>query len=475
MLATNDLIPKTRVNLNARVGVEKQDDTFAPNTADPTLAGVPAANLVGLNQAAQGTTSGSPDMMATVYQVKVSATSHPLPNVDTRVFYGVDGRNVSLNQYKVFVGGTGGSAADTTPGGAGNFAFVVPQEWFKQNAGAEVGYRLLPASDTKVTVGYRFDDTERSNAQVGQSDTSTASISLSSQIEQDIDGKLSFAYASRTGTLTYLGPWAFLGQTAAYLRRLLPGSHDVGGGHAANGLCADDRRIRRAVPSVQERELFLSGRDRCQRRHARDNAAERVSGNGIKQDYALVVGPDVNYRPREGLNFHLFYTYELLFYNNTGNGACSTSNTGACAGSAGYFQNKDTSSTHTVGLSGEWKVSEKLKLKGDYTLSYGTVMFGEFNGVFVANPTASYQNVTNYPDINSLMNNIKLTATYQLQPNIELIMQGIYTSFHNNDWNDTANAFQTSGATNTSILLTPGYTSPNYAIVAALAGVRLHF
>ena len=40
-------------------------------------------------------------------------------------------------------------------------------------------------------------------------------------------------------------------------------------------------------------------------------------------------------------------------------------------------------------MSGEWQVNEKLKLKGDYTVSYGTVMFAEFNGVFVANPTLS--------------------------------------------------------------------------------------
>ncbi len=83
----------------------------------------------------------------------------------------------------------------------------------------------------------------------------------------------------------------------------------------------------------------------------------------------------------------------MLFYNNLGNGACATSNTGACLGSAGYFQNKQTSSDHTVGISGEWAVNEKLKLKADIPFSYGTVMFGQFNGVFVANPTLSYQNV----------------------------------------------------------------------------------
>ena len=135
-----------------------QDDTFAPNTADPMGQNLVGANLFGLNSALQGTSASSPDITATVYQVKVSAASHPIANLDTRVYYGVDGRSVSLNQYKVFTGGTGGSAADTTLGGSAtsNFAFVVPQDWTKQNAGVEAGYRIIPEYDTKLTVGYRL-------------------------------------------------------------------------------------------------------------------------------------------------------------------------------------------------------------------------------------------------------------------------------------------------------------------------------
>jgi len=92
----------------------------------------------------------------------------------------------------------------------------------------------------------------------------------------------------------------------------------------------------------------------------------------------------------------------------------------------------------------------------------------------VSNPTLSYQNVANYPDINSLMNLIKLTATYQLMPNIDVMLQGMFSSFHNNDWNDTANAIQGAGTTAVSIL-TPGYTSPNYNVVALMAGVKFRF
>ena len=175
------------------------------------------------------------------------------------------------------------------------------------------------------------------------------------------------------------------------------------------------------------------------------------------------------------MNVHFFYTYELLFFKNLGNGACSTqatASTAACAGTAGYFENKDTSATHTIGVSGEWKVNDKLKLQADYTFSYGSVMFSQYNGVFVNTATpASYQNVGNYPDINSRMNNFKLTATYELTPSTELAGQVGVTTYYDNNWNDTANAIQGAGTSAISIL-TPGYSSPNYSVVTVMAGVK---
>ena len=72
------------------------------------------------------------------------------------------------------------------------------------------------------------------------------------------------------------------------------------------------------------------------------------------------------------------------------------------------------------------------------------------------------------------MNNVRLTATYELMPNIQLVLQGMYTSFHNNDWADTANAIQGAGTTAISIL-TPGYDSPNYNVAALMAGIKLRF
>jgi hypothetical protein len=469
-----DVVPLTHINVNARVGLELQNDTFAPNTADPSPNGAPG--FASLNPVTlQGTSANSPDMMAQVYQLKISAASHPYADVNTRVYYGLDGRSVSLNQYQVNTGGTGGSSDSNLAG----LAFVVPQDWLKQNVGGEVAYRFLPEYDTKITIGYRFDAVDRSNAQVGHSSTNTASLGLSSEFGPDVNGKLTFAYADRTGSLSYLTPWANL----TGLTTVTP---TYSGAYYQAPMTSESVTARVDYTPMHSLtgEVFLQFKNENYNYPAATNFTNLAgtatiapltgAGAGVKQDYALSVGPDVNYRPTDDLNIHVFYTYELLFFNNLGNGACSASNTGACLGSAGYFQNKQTSGTHTVGLSGDWKVNEKLKLRAEYTLSYGTVMFGEFNGVFVANPTLSYQNVSNYPDIDSLMNMVKLTATYELQPNISLILQGIYTSFHNNDWNDTANAIQSAGTTAVS-LLTPGYNSPNYSVVALMAGIKFRF
>lgn len=202
-------------------------------------------------------------------------------------------------------------------------------------------------------------------------------------------------------------------------------------------------------------------------------------GQGLKQNFVLSVGPDVSYRPDEYVTLHFFYNFEMLFYNDLGNGACSTpasvaASAGGCAGTAGYFRNTQTSTTETVGLSIDWRISDRLKLQGDYTLSYGSVMFGEFNGVFVKNATQSYQNVSNYPDINSVLNSVRLTATYRLADNMDLVFRAGYIALHNNDWNNTANAIQGAGSSSIATL-TPGYSAPNYNVATLIAAMRVRF
>ncbi|MGA2089829.1 MAG: MtrB/PioB family outer membrane beta-barrel protein [Stellaceae bacterium] len=469
MTATN-AIPNTRVNLNMRVGLEMQGDMFAPDTADPSLTGV-ASNL---NSAMQGTSSNTLNAMARVVQGKLSANSHPIANTDASAFYGFDGRFVTMNQYKVWSGGTGGSSDSAAFTSA---LYALPQDWLKQNAGGEVGYRIIPQYDTKLTLGYRFDMVDRSNAQVGKSTTNAGTVALSSRLGPQVNSSLSYTHGERSGVLNYLTPWANLAGPAA-------AGPDPSGAYYQAPMTSDAFKLRADYTPMQNLfgGLFLQFKN--ENFHYPQTIGTNMGtsattltgvGQGVQQDYNLTVGPDLNYRPREDVNLHFFYTYERIFFNTTGNGACSNTNTtAACLGSAGYFQNKYTSAVHTGGMSGDWAVTDKLKLKGEYTLAYGSVMFGEYNGVFVANPTLSYQNVSNYPDIDSLMNNFKLTATYAVAPTMDLLLQGTWTYFHNNDWNDTAGPIQGAGTAAVSIL-TPGYSSPNYSVATVMTGVKYKF
>lgn len=492
LIADNGLIPKTRLNLNLRVGIEAQNNELPPNTLDTTIPA--GSTLTGLNSTLGQAAMQAPDLVATIIQAKLSATSNPWEGVNTRIFYGFDERSVNHYALTSYVGATGGLASDTTPGGS--LMTSVPQDWTKENMGAEAGYMIDQATTTKVSASARLDLLDRSNAVVGHSNTETGSLAFSSQYIPDVDARISFDLSNRSGTVAYEQPWGILGQNT--LQYSIPyfqapmTSEGVTihadwaptGSPFSGGFFVQFKNENYHYPSDLE-NVTAQGITT-----ASPVFNETGVLQGVQQDYALVLGPDFNYRPSKSLNFHAFYTFERIFFNITGNGACSTGpattagdfGSAACAGAAGYFRNTDTADTHTVGVALDWQLNDKLKLRGEYTVSYGDVMFSEFNGVFVSNPTQPYQNLSNYPDINTLMHSVKLTATYQLMPNVELIGQGVWMYMNNNDWQDQANGVQTStainvtsGATTQAVLMTPGYAAPNYNILAALVGVRVKF
>lgn len=197
-------------------------------------------------------------------------------------------------------------------------------------------------------------------------------------------------------------------------------------------------------------------------------------GQGWKSDYDVSVGPDVTYRPVEGMSYHFFYTFQRVFYDTQGNGACAASNTGPCAGSVGYFEDRYTSDMQTAGLEGKWRVTDKLNVALHYTFSYGAVLYGLYNGVEVSNPTLSYQNVLDYPQIISKMHDARLTAKYAMRVNVELLFGLGWEYYRDDNFNDTAAAIQGAGSTAVNFL-TPGYGSPYYSVGYVMVGGRIEF
>ena len=203
MLGYN-LTPETRINLNARYGLETQNDTYPANTGDPSLVpGGPPGGFGLLNALGQGTSSTSPNARAQVYQGNVGITSNPIANLTTSAKYSIDGRNVSIDQ----VGGVIGSGSGSDSSITGIAGYVVPQEWLKQKVNVNADYRILPQSNTKLSFGYQFDDVDRSNAQVGHSSTNTVTAGLSSMMGSAFMGRINYTYADRTGVLNYWTAW----------------------------------------------------------------------------------------------------------------------------------------------------------------------------------------------------------------------------------------------------------------------------
>lgn len=462
--------PQTRINLNARYGLELQNASFVPNTGDPGISAADFAGFANLNSALEGTRNDSLNGIAQVFHSELAFTSRPMDALDSHAFASVDGRRVQIGEHTVYTGGVSPDANARTA------AYVVPQEWTKSKLGGDVSYRLWRQYDTKLGLGYQFEDVDRSNAQVEHSTTDTESVRIASNLPYDMRGVLSYALDNRSGSLNYVTPWVNLGTTASEAA--------PSGAYYQAPMTAGTAKLRLDYSATEDVSAGLTIQYRKEDYHypgiaPGTNLVDSVEG--IKQDRKVSVSPDLSYAPGERLDVNLFYTYEDIYYDNVGNGECANS-TGIpaagnlCTGSAGYFKNDYSSRVQTVGAGLHWKATSRLKLQGTYTYSYGTVAFSEYNGVFVSSVTQSYQNVQNYPDIDSIMQALTLKAEYQIDRNKELIFGYSFNFFENNDWNDFSNPVQTTTNTGSAIsILTPGYATPNYRVSTIGVGIKIRW
>ncbi|GAA0546245.1 hypothetical protein FHS83_000730 [Rhizomicrobium palustre] len=470
VMLSDKLAPKTRVVFNGRVGLELQDDTFAANSANPGLTptmGNPTYNWFGnLNSSNQGTRGTSLDAQAYVYQANVTFSTELAEHLEGKINYSLDGRDVRVSEFKVWNSGN--------PDQNNNRAdYVVPQNWVKQTGTAELSYLILPESSTRVTASYAFNNTNRTNAQVEHSETNSFDLNISSMLGKDILTRLSYGHSNRAGSMHYGTAWGNL-ETGAPEEEGTPS-----GAYYQAPMVSDSVTLRADYAPIGDLSGGVFIRYADNRFHYPEVEAVAIAnpsnagnwslagqGQGITNSTTVTMGPDINYRPTESLTLHGYYSYQRIYFDNRGNGACSESNAAAtCAGTVGYFVNKYTTHMHSAGFSGDWKISEKLKLSSEYNLSVGSVLFGQFNGVSVANVTGTYQNVTNYPDIDSRMDDIRVTAAYQFTDNIEGALLYRYSMFNNNDWqNVPLPVIPTTNGGSAISIVNAGYGAPNYNV-----------
>ena len=464
----------TRLTGNVRVGLELQNDALAPFSAttpaqmnNPATYAALAMNPAGLNG------------QATTYGGNFQITSNPIQYLDLRAAYNIDSRDNQTDYYRIW----GNSHPDGTVTAA-NFYTAFPQNWTKQNAQVEAGYKLLPASNTKLTLGYTYDDVDRSAAVVGRSNESTLSAKISSAPLSGLDGSVGYEHGNRNGQVHYWMPWSILNSGAAGNN----GSPAFNSSYPSVPYyeaprVSDSIKVRGNYMPAESMALGVFGRftnNAYKYPGTTPWTTTQVAGtppvaggwDGTTRDQNITAGPDFSYTPSKSLTTHLFYTFERVFYENHGNGV-QPIYPAATPTASGHWSASTTDDIHTVGLSAEWKYNDKLKLGTGYTFYYGNVSYALYNGVVVANPTASYQNVQPMPDIPASMHSFKVFSEYELTPNMVWGLGYGYDMFKDNDW-----AYSWGAVTQTSLTsgtMTTGVTAPSYRVHSVASTLRVKF
>lgn len=434
------ITPSTQANADFRYGIESS------NVSLPAITGTPSSQLgyyMMLNPSSDTT-----HQMARVYNGDVSITSRPIPKLDLKASWGIDGRQVGSNPVSLY--GAGYFEAETNSNYGGHYV-TKNQSWTKQKAALEAGYRVLPS--TKVTVGYAYDDARRDAGDsittgapvgywVGHNSENTASVKVSNNSIAQVHSSVGYEHAVRTGNYEYT--------TTA------PES----GAFYQTPRTADRLKLRTDYMPTQQWTVGVNGK-------WEENHYHYLSGQtGTNRDHNASIGPDVTYSPTKSVDLHGFYTYEQIYYDNRGNGAASSLN--------GYgWDANTTDSIHTAGVSGTWKATDRLKLGVDYTFSYGDIGYNLFDGITSTVTTASYQNVQNVPNVSSSMHSFKMHGEYQLASNISLLAGYGFDMYKDNDWSYGWNPVLLSSGTVSS--LTSGESQSSYRVHSFYTSMRVKF
>ncbi len=444
-----NITPSTRISGNFRYGLELQDATMAPATfSTPTqfssLTAGGGYNLLASNPL-------SLDGKAQVYGVTTQLSSNPIEDLDLQANYRLDGRDAETPTYAI--AGFHGTDGAISP----NASYSYPQSWLKQNASLEAGYRLLRESNTKIIVGYGYDDVDRSIAQVGRSSSSTLSAKVTSAPLTDLNGQVGYEHTNRSGVVNIGLPWQALG-----------GSPEPSLAYYQAPMTSDGAKLRLDYTPNQDTSVGVFGKFTQDHYHNPGyNPLTGAGYTGTSMDRNITAGPDASYRLNQDVSLHAFYTFERIFFANNGNGAGPTTNPPGL----GHYTAATTDDVHSVGLSGDWKATDRLKLSAGYTFYYGDVSYYLYNGVIAPTTTQSYQNVADLPNVNSSMHSIKLNAEYKLTSTMSVWGGYSYDMFKDSDWAYSWPAVPVGGYST----MTTGVMSPNYVVHTVFSGVTLKF
>ncbi len=437
------ILRDTRLISTFQYGLQLQNSLYTADTLNTFLL---AKSL--------GSHLGSLDGQVRTFFGNATVTSRPIDRLDLKVSYTIDKRDNDtakqlvqspyVDSWQTYANAIGTGAAVGVP----NLILSSTIQTLK----AEAGYRVLPK--TKLSIGYNYKDTTRSLSPTPHQQENLAFARVNSGLPFGLNGNLGYEHSVRTGSYNPYVPWQYWGfpiaegnPTAFYLA----------------SRTQDAIKGRLSASPLDEVSFGLESRFA--------NNHYPASIFGLTNDHALSVSPDFSWTPIENLNLHLFYSYEQIFRDDSGQ--ISITNPPAPAFLSPWSQ-KSEDNTHTVGVAADWKLTPAFKLGASYNFAYGDVMYALADQLTTAQSLilANQGNVIQpLPDMKSTLHSLTVHGTYEFTPQVSL---WVGTTFERFIFNDFALA-AVSNATQYGNALYPGYANPSYSVVVVGAAVHIRF
>jgi len=383
------------------MGMMRQDEGFVPFTSNPALARpLPRNDLDGKVYIKTG---------------RIQLHSRPLPKWDYTFsyrFYDRDNKTPTNNYDYV--------TADVFPGGVRESSSY---NYKQQQVDTRVAYKL--GSRTRLSLGYKYDDNQRSPSEVDRTRDHTLDVALRTRIRNDLTASLYLSGSRRDGT-TYrqLSRTTNPGLRVSYLA---------------------DRDQKKAGLSLSynptERLSLVGSAD-----YVHDDYDDTEIG--LQDTTHPTYNLDASYVPVEDITLHAFYTYD----NNR------ASQWGSQSGDQRDWRATTDDSNDTFGVGVVWNnLFNRLDAGADYVYSKST-------------GRSDVGGHGDYPDLTNRLNSVRLFGQYHLRDNTDLRLTYRYENFHSQDW-----AVDGVGPATIDQVLSLGGNSPDYNVSVVSLSLVAHW
>jgi len=418
----------TRLNGVFSYGLMLQDDAFLPYTITTALADVdptlPRQSLDGKIQ----------NLL-----VDLSASTRPMPGLDLRARYRYDDRNNDTPRDTYLP-----VHSDTLLQSSSEELINLPYSSTQNLVNLDASYLLLPESSTKLSVGYDFEQKDRTFTEVETTRDHTGRVKIQSTPFESLSGSLKYAHTIRKGS-GYQG-------NAPYLA-----SHV--------GLAADEFEN---LPQL--RKFYLADRNSDTVSASLTLLPHEQVSIGLNGNYTMYDYTDGTYGLRNHnladatVTAYAFFTHERQNFDQDSIQFTSGTVASALADDPTLRWSADTRDrVNTVGTRLEWKnVADLFDLEMDYSYSRAVTSFHLSAG--------SVPDTTPLPDLISQLHSLGISAKYNVQDNMSIRFGYRFETLSTEDF-----ALDGVNVNTVGLVLGLGQSSPDYSAHVVAVSMAYQF